>query len=67
MAQELEFSSFNAYANLGFFSAKSPEELQAQIVKWRGQLQVISIYFDGKQHIAWIRTNFPIKKKIKGA
>lgn len=66
MALELEFSSFNAFANLGFFTGKTPEELQGQIVKWRGQLQVISIYFDGKQHVAWVRTNFPIKKKTKG-
>lgn len=67
MALELQFANFNNYANLDFLSAKTPEELRALIVKWRGQLRVVSLYFDGQNHIAWVQTNFPMKKtKIQG-
>lgn len=64
MGLALEFTSFNGARNLQFLSAKTPDELQALIVQIRSQVSILTIYFDGTNHIAWVQTNFPIKKGI---
>jgi hypothetical protein len=62
---EFQFSSFNQSSNLGFLAAKSPEELQAKVTSLKCRTSIVAIYFDGSQHIAWLQTNFPIKKGIE--
>lgn len=63
MALELEFANFNVNRSLDFMTGETPEDLLAQIRRFRSQLQILALYWDGKQHIAWVRTNFPIKKR----
>jgi hypothetical protein len=65
---QLEFSSFNVVRNVDVLSAKSAEALRDLIKSLKMEVSIISIYFDGKNHLAWVQTNFPIKRKsnLKG-
>jgi hypothetical protein len=61
---ELPFDSLNTMKNINFLEAQSPEELMAQIVQIKMPIRILSIYYHGTRHIAWVQGNF--KKKIKG-
>ena len=60
---ELEFTNLNGFSNLTYLEASTPSELEKMIKSIRVPLGLITIYFDGTKHIAWVRGNF--KKKIK--
>lgn len=60
------FENLNGYQNIEFLVGSSPEELKAQILQIKGQLEIITIYAIGARHVAWVRTYDKIVKKKKG-
>lgn len=59
------FASLSNLENMHVLTARTAEELLAQIGEIRKPARILSIYHDGARHTAWIQGNFKIKKVTK--
>lgn len=57
--------SLNQYKNMVVLESESSQGLLDKIQSIRCAVQVVQIYFDGKNHIAWIVTEKKLVRKIK--
>ena len=57
--------SLNQYKNMTVLESASSQGLLKMIQSIRCPVQLIQVYFDGKNHIAWIVTEKRLIKKIK--
>jgi SOS response regulatory protein OraA/RecX len=57
--------NLSRFGNAIFLSGASPEELQRQLQELRIRYEIISIYAQGSNHIAWINPAIKVIKKQK--
>ncbi len=60
------FDNLNHYGTtLEYLEGKSPGDLQALIKKVRLPTRILTIYFDGTNHVAWMVTEAKFNRKGK--
>jgi hypothetical protein len=55
--------NLTSYPNLEFFTGSSPEDLEKQFKQIRLPFQIVAIYAQGGNHVAWLSLAKPIRKK----
>jgi len=58
--------NLTSYPNLNFLLSESLEGLRHDLSQIRLPHKILSFYFDGKNHVAWVSTTRPLKKSNKG-
>lgn len=62
-------TQLNTHPYLEFFQARTPDELKLQLRSVPGPYRLITLYWDGSNHVAWISPERKVFKvtKAKGS